>query len=90
MKSSRKVTEIIVYTKPDCPLCDEGKEIVSAAARGHLTGIREVDITGNPQLMKAYGIRIPVVVIDGELITCGRIDPTRIAAKLNQRKDQPM
>ena len=56
---------VILYTKPDCTLCER--------ARTHLTRLQGrfphtltlVDITNDPSLFERYKYVIPVLVIDG-------------------------
>jgi Glutaredoxin-like domain (DUF836) len=67
---------VILYTRPGCGLCDEARAVI-AAVRDRLTSragdvgappfsVEEVDISGDDALELRYGIRIPVVEVDGE------------------------
>jgi hypothetical protein len=76
---------IIVYSKPGCPLCDEGFEKVKAvAARFHLT-VTKVDILSHPNLEVRHGERIPVVELNGDGICWGRISEQRLAREIEKR-----
>jgi glutaredoxin len=55
------VKEVVLYGKPGCCLCDDAKAALQAAG----IGFREVDINRDPGLFAEYGIRIPVVEVDG-------------------------
>jgi glutaredoxin len=59
----RKVT---VYTKPECGLCDEALAAVERVRARSPFELEKVDISGDPALRRAYGMRIPVVALDGE------------------------
>ena len=55
---------IIYYSKPDCPLCDEGLEIVVELAGRCGLDVRKVNIERNPTLTEKYRNRIPVVCLE--------------------------
>ncbi|HEY7660528.1 MAG TPA: glutaredoxin family protein [Actinomycetota bacterium] len=78
------MTEVLLYSRPGCGLCDEAREvIIGHRGRGELEfEFREVDITGDDALELDYGIRIPVVLIDGQERFEVRVDPSEFAAAL--------
>ena len=55
---------IIYYSKPDCPLCDEGLEIVVELAGRCGLDVRKVNINRHPTLTEKYRHRIPVVCLE--------------------------
>lgn len=55
------MSEVVLYGKPGCCLCDDAKGALETAG----IGFREVDITGDPGLMAEFGYVIPVVEVDG-------------------------
>ena len=55
------MSEVVLYSKPGCCLCDQAKQALTDA---HI-GFREVDITSDAGLMEEFGIFIPVVEVDG-------------------------
>ena len=57
---------VVLYTRRGCHLCDEARRaILSVRAREPFV-YDEVDIDTDDDLMRDYGIRIPVVTVDGE------------------------
>jgi glutaredoxin len=60
------MTEVTLYGKPGCCLCDEARAVVEQVRAERAFELREVDITLDPRLMARYGERIPVVAVDGE------------------------
>lgn len=54
-----------LYSRPGCHLCDEARAVIDAVRRGTPFAFEEVDISGDDALELAYGIRIPVVEVDG-------------------------
>jgi len=69
--------QIILYGKPECPLCDEAREVLEdfAADPDHYApfDLDEVDIRRDPAIFAAYRYRIPVVTIDGAVIAEGNM-----------------
>ena len=57
--------EVLLYSRPRCGLCDEAREVILAARARVAFDLREVDVSGDDALELEYGIRIPVVLIDG-------------------------
>jgi hypothetical protein len=60
------LTDVVLYGRPDCHLCDEAR-----AAIGGFQGIdlREVDIESDERLFAAMLERIPVVEVDGRVVS---------------------
>lgn len=52
-----------VYTRVRCGLCHRAEALVAREARGCV--VRLVDVDGDPALAERYGVRVPVVAIDG-------------------------
>jgi hypothetical protein len=76
--------ELTLYSKPDCPLCDEMEEELSNASRGLPVKVTKVDITGDPELEKKYGLEIPLLTHDGERLARHRADERTLAAKIRK------
>ena len=55
-----------MYSRPGCGLCDEARELILAEAERTSFAFHEVDVSGDDALELEYGIRIPVVLVDGE------------------------
>jgi len=56
---------VTMYSRTRCGLCDEAREVILGALRDKDFEFEEIFIDGNEQLEKAYGIRVPVVLVDG-------------------------
>lgn len=60
------MTEVVLYGKAGCHLCEEARaEIDAVRARRPFT-LTEVDVSLDPVLHARYGERIPVVSVAGE------------------------
>jgi glutaredoxin len=61
---------VTLYGRPDCHLCDEAREeIVRLARRSDGIELREIDIEADDGLMRTYLERIPVVEVDGRIVS---------------------
>jgi hypothetical protein len=78
------VTEVTLYGRPDCHLCDVAREEILAIARGFPElELREVDIERDDGLMAAYLERIPVVEVDGEIVSELQLDRHELISALH-------
>ena len=60
------MTEVIVYSKPGCCLCDDVKERLEVLQRSHTFSLRVVNILEDPQAYEKFTEEIPVVFINGK------------------------
>lgn len=58
-----------------CGLCEEAASTLRALG----LGFREVDVDGDPDLLRQYTDRVPVLLIDGKIAAEGRIHPSEVA-----------
>jgi hypothetical protein len=78
------MTTVVLYGKADCPLCDEMKAVVAAVRRSIPFALEIVDIAGDPALTAAYGLDIPVLVIDGRRAFKHRVDAAALRRRLER------
>jgi glutaredoxin len=77
--------EVVLYSRPGCHLCEVARDLVLAErARAPFT-FTEIDIESNDELIKEYGIRIPVVTVDGEERFEIEVDPAAFAQAVSPR-----
>ena len=77
------MTEVTLYGKAGCCLCDEAREALAAVRAERPFELEEVDVSVDPALNNRYGERIPVVVVEGEELFEYHVD----APVLRQRLD---
>lgn len=75
---SRRAVRVTLYTKQDCPLCDEAKRVLHELRRGFALSVEEVDIASRESLAERYGELVPVLKIAGGPSLFGKIDPDRL------------
>lgn len=54
---------VTVYTRVGCKLCEHAERVVAAHAGE--AAVELVDVDTDPELQARYGVRVPVVAIDG-------------------------
>jgi Glutaredoxin-like domain (DUF836) len=57
---------VILYSRTTCGLCDEAREAILAVRADVPFLFEEVFVDGRDDLERRYGIRVPVIVVDGE------------------------
>jgi hypothetical protein len=55
-----------MYSRATCGLCDEAREVILAVRAETPFDYEELFVDGRDDLERAYGIRVPVVLVDGE------------------------
>jgi 4a-hydroxytetrahydrobiopterin dehydratase len=70
-------TEVTLYTRRDCPLCDQAKGAIRAAESLHRLSIQlqEVDVDGDPALHARFTNEVPVIYVDGKEAFRHRLTP---------------
>ncbi|WP_446217083.1 glutaredoxin family protein [Micromonospora sp. IBHARD004] len=79
MSSDARLTLI---TRPDCHLCEDAKAALDRVVA--VTGDRwiEKDVTGDVELEREYGDRLPVVLLDGKEHGYWRVEEERLLRDL--------
>lgn len=62
MIGTRHRPRIVIYTRERCGLCRRAEAVVARESRG--ADVHHVDIDADDDLIRRYGLRVPVVVVD--------------------------
>lgn len=81
LHAESKTIEILLYTRRGCHLCEAVEDLLPH----HAHAARVVDIGGDDRLEAEYGLRVPVLVIDGAVAAEGRIDESTLIVALARR-----
>lgn len=79
------MARVTLYTRRDCPLCDEAAHLLRRLAPEFGLEVEEVDIEGDPALLERYRDSIPVIALDGEPIISAPLRETTVRAVLARR-----
>jgi len=74
--------QVVLYSRPGCHLCDEARAVLVAARARTSFDLDEVDIESSDALIREFGLRIPVVVIEGRVEFEYSVDPRALDALL--------
>jgi len=75
---------ITLYGRPGCHLCEQAREEIEALrAAGPAFELVEVNIEDDERLHAAYLERIPVVALEGEIVSELVLDVSTLRARLD-------
>ena len=78
------MTQVLVYSRPGCHLCEEAVQaIVALHGNGYRFELLEVDIESDELLLRRHLERIPVVEVDGQVISELVLDEAALRARLD-------
>ena len=60
----------LVYTRDDCPLCDE----FVAQFASIVPDFDVADVDADPESRRRFGLKVPVLTCDGSVVCHGRLD----------------
>ncbi len=56
---------LTLYTRPDCHLCEEIKEVLAEVTKDFSHTLTEIDISDSPELESRFGLEVPVLFVNG-------------------------
>ena len=78
------MSSVVVYSRPGCHLCEEAIEALVALHReGYRFELQEVDIESDELLLRRLLEKIPVVEIDGVVVSELILDEAAVRARLD-------
>jgi glutaredoxin len=78
------MTEVVVYSRAGCHLCAEAIAAIVALHRaGYDFHLREIDIESDELLLRRHLERIPVVEVDGTVVSELVLDAGAVRARLD-------
>lgn len=72
---------LVIYTRRDCSLCETMAAGVRAAL-GPAAPLAMVEIDDDPVLLKRFGVDVPVLCLDDEVVCKHFLDADRLRAAL--------
>jgi c-di-GMP-related signal transduction protein len=78
------MAEVVVYSRPECHLCEQAvAAIVGLHEEGYGFVLREVDIESEELLLRRFLERIPVVEVDGSIVSELVLDQAALRTRLD-------
>lgn len=82
-KSADPIT-LVLYTRAQCPLCDEMKAEIARAKLGGRCALLVVDVDIDPILVERHGRSVPVLEIEGRAAFKGRLSAEDLDRKVER------
>ena len=74
----------------DCELCEVMLADLERFGRGHPLPALEVrDVDSDPELLRRYGLHVPVLLLDGSVVCRHRLDAAELARLLRPAASSP-
>ena len=77
------MTEVVLYGKAGCHLCEEARAEIARVRARRPFDLREIDVSLDPVLHARYGERIPVVAVAGEEVFEYHVDAAELERLLD-------
>jgi glutaredoxin len=72
---------ILIYSKPDCHLCDDAKAILKKLG----LEFQEINIEEDAEAFEKYRYEIPVIFLDEMKFSKGRLDEGKLKKAMERR-----
>ena len=76
------MTELTLLTRAGCHLCETMKTVVARVHRRYPIVVKEIDISGRPDLEREFGNDIPVLLNGHQIIARHRISASQLTAAI--------
>ena len=74
---------LVLLTRPECGLCEEMSRALAALARRvPLPALIVRDVDEDALLSRRYGLKIPVLLLDGQAVCAGQLDEPQLLRAL--------
>jgi len=74
--------QLTLYTRKNCCLCEEMKEVVRKVAAEILLEVEDIDVDGSQDLKEKYGHEVPVLFVNGRKAFKYRVTVRELRQKL--------
>lgn len=74
----RGALRFTLYSRTGCHLCEQMLEQLAALPVAQGIEVEVADVDRDPALRERYGHKIPVLLLAGELVCHGRLDPAEV------------
>jgi ABC-type uncharacterized transport system ATPase subunit len=73
------MTAWTVVSRAECSLCDQLlAELAEELSPEEAAGVSVIDVDRDPELVRKYGHRVPVLLADGDFVCDYRLDRERV------------
>jgi len=76
---------LTLVTRAECGLCEEMHAEIEELRRSHpLPELELVDVDEEPELRRRYGLKVPVLLLDGTLVCQQKLDAAELLRLLRR------
>ena len=79
---------VTLYTRKGCPLCEQAELVIEMVQEESLFQYEAIDIETSDDLTERFGLMIPVIEVDGEILQYGQVDYATLSEKLSGENDK--
>jgi hypothetical protein len=80
---------LTLLVREECELCEEMLAALAALARRvALPQVITADVDSDPQWQRRYGLKVPVLLLDGTPVCRTRLDEAQLLGALRRRGDR--
>lgn len=72
--------QVVLFSRVGCHLCEVARATILSVRSRHPFSYEEIDVESSDDLVRDYGLRVPVVAVDGDEIFEIEVDPVRLAS----------
>lgn len=72
----------LLYSRPGCGLCEELLSELALMPAAQTVPVDIVDVDSEAAARSRYGHKIPVLLLEGEIVCHGRLDPEEVLKAL--------
>jgi glutaredoxin len=76
--------DVTLYTRVGCHLCDDVKAVLDDVRRERAFDLTVIDVDTDPELVRLYGLEVPVVLVDGRKAFKFRVTAEALRARLDR------
>jgi glutaredoxin len=80
------MNDLVLYTRKDCGLCEEMKQVIGQLATQLPLNVQELDIDSSAELQKQFGNEVPVLFINGRKTFKYRVTTKELEKTLKKQK----
>jgi glutaredoxin len=78
--------KLALYSRKDCCLCDEMKEVIRQVSEKVSMDLEEIDVDSSAQLKETYGDEVPVLFVDGRKAFKYRVTVKELEERLGRHR----